>query len=41
MVIYITGFNQNTTNIEIEREVEYVGPNVDNPSLSNEEINFN
>lgn len=39
IVLYATTFNQNTT-LELEREVEYLGPNSDTSSLSNEEINF-
>lgn len=41
IVIAITLSRPQTTNLNIERSTEYLGPNVDSPSLSNQEINFN
>jgi hypothetical protein len=39
IVLYITTLTQNNS-INIERETEYLGPNSDTSSLSNEEIKF-
>lgn len=39
-IVVIYSIRTNTSSVEIGRDSEYLGPNVDSPSLTNEEINF-